>query len=144
MTVVWRLVREKHAATTFSGVGAAKTAGRFNSLGTPVVYTSDSYALAMLEVRVHVATFRALRDRVAVSAEIDDDLVEVLEPSDLPPDCRSARPRPRRRRSATPGWRRGGRPCCGCPAWSCRSRRTTFSIRPTRTLGGSGSGRRRR
>ena len=103
MTVVWRLVREKHAATAFSGVGAAKTAGRFNSLGTPVVYTSDSYALAMLEVRVHVATFRGMRDRVAISAEIDDDMVEVLEASDLPADWRE-RPAPTSTQALGDAW----------------------------------------
>ena len=108
MTVVWRLVRKKHAATAFSGVGAAKTARRFNSLGTPVVYTSDSYALAMLEVRVHVATFRGMRDRVAVSAEIDDDLVEVLEASDLPPDWQE-RPAPTSTQALGDAWVASGR-----------------------------------
>ena len=108
MAVVWRLVREKHAATAFSGVGAAKTGGRFNSPGTPVVYTSDSYALAMLEVRVHVATFRGMRDRVAVSAEIDDDLVDVLAAADLPPDWRE-RPAPTSTQALGDAWIASGR-----------------------------------
>ena len=108
MTVVWRLVRREHAATAFSGAGAAKTAGRFNSLGTPVVYTSDSYALAMLEVRVHVATFRGMRDRVAISAEIDDDLVEVLEASDLPADWQE-RPAPTSTQALGDAWVASGR-----------------------------------
>lgn len=108
MTIVWRLVRKRHAATAFSGVGAAKTAGRFNSLGTPIVYTSDSYALAMLEVRVHVATFRGMRDRVAVSAEIDDDLVEVLTAVDLPPDWQK-RPAPTSTQALGDAWVVSGR-----------------------------------
>ncbi|MDT0631455.1 RES family NAD+ phosphorylase [Rubrivirga litoralis] len=108
MTVVWRIVREKHAATAFSGVGAARAPGRFNSMGTPVVYTSDSYALAMLEVRVHVATFRGMRDRVAVSAEVDDDLVEALTVADLPPDWQE-RPAPTSTQALGDAWVASGR-----------------------------------
>ena len=72
------------------------------------MYTSDSYALAMLEVRVHLATFRGMRDRVAVSAEIDDDLVEVLTASDLPPDWQ-ARPAPRSTQALGDAWVASGR-----------------------------------
>jgi RES domain-containing protein len=108
MTIAWRFVRKKHVATAFSGAGAARAGGRFNGLGTPIVFTSDSYALAMLEVRVHVATFRGMRDRVAVSAEIDDDLVEVLSVADLPPDWQE-RPAPTSTQSLGDAWVASGR-----------------------------------
>jgi len=39
MLVGWRIVKEKHVPTAFSGEGAAKTGGRWNSRGVAVVYT---------------------------------------------------------------------------------------------------------
>ena len=36
--VAWRLVRQRHAATAFSGEGARIFEGRWNSAGVPVVY----------------------------------------------------------------------------------------------------------
>ena len=80
----WRIVRERYVATAYSGIGAQQAGGRFNSPGTAVVYTADSYALALLEVRVHVPTFRGLRDRVVLVAEIEEELIERVTAADLP------------------------------------------------------------
>ncbi len=54
MPEAWRIVKEKHAASAFSGEGAAKTGGRWNSRGVPVVYASATKALAALETLVHL------------------------------------------------------------------------------------------
>ena len=54
MPDAWRIVKHKHGATAFSGEGAAKTSGRWNSRGVPVVYTSSTKALAALETLVHL------------------------------------------------------------------------------------------
>ena len=51
--VGWRIVKEKHAATAFSGEGARIFEGRWNSTGVPVVYCSENLALAALEILVH-------------------------------------------------------------------------------------------
>ncbi len=65
--VGWRIVKEKHAATAFSGEGAKRFPGRWNSAGTPMVYCSESLALAALEILVHTQPafirdpFRAFR-----------------------------------------------------------------------------------
>ncbi len=50
----WRIVKEKHAATAFSGEGASRTGGRWNSRGVWVVYASATQALATLENLVHL------------------------------------------------------------------------------------------
>lgn len=50
----WRIVKEKHAATAFSGEGARLYGGRWNSVGTSLVYTSGTKALAALESLVHL------------------------------------------------------------------------------------------
>jgi RES domain-containing protein len=50
--VLWRICRAPFA--DFSGNGARFYGGRWNSPGRPLVYTAESAALAVLEVRVHL------------------------------------------------------------------------------------------
>ena len=45
-----------------SGDGAARYPGRWNSLGRPVVYASETFSGAMLEILVHANIGRAPRD----------------------------------------------------------------------------------
>jgi RES domain-containing protein len=54
MPYAWRIVKARHAATAFSGEGAARTGGRWNSRGVGIVYTSSTKALAALETLVHL------------------------------------------------------------------------------------------
>lgn len=51
--VVYRLSRKKYAHE-LSGKGAALMGNRWNSKGVEMIYTSDSRALAMAEVAVHL------------------------------------------------------------------------------------------
>ena len=90
--IAWRVVSQKYAASAFDGEGARRSGGRFNSPGTPVVYASDTLALAVLEVVVHLPTYHALRERVAFHLDIPDDLIETLAEHDLPGDWRSTPP----------------------------------------------------
>ena len=48
-TEIWRLTRERYADSAFSGERARQHGGRFNSPGTPVVYTAESLPLALVE-----------------------------------------------------------------------------------------------
>ena len=75
---VWRLVHSRHAADAFSGEGAAQYGGRFNSPGVPVVYTSGSLSLAMLELIVQVGSPQRLHDFVYLTANFDSTLLEIL------------------------------------------------------------------
>lgn len=59
MTVVWRLLTSRFAATAFSGEGARLYGGRWNSKGIPVVYTAGSQSLAVLEMLVQDDPLRA-------------------------------------------------------------------------------------
>ncbi len=54
MTEIYRLVRAERAEDALSGEGARLYGGRWNPPGTPVVYASESRALAVLETFVHV------------------------------------------------------------------------------------------
>jgi RES domain-containing protein len=51
--IVYRLCKQTYA-NDLSGRGAEITGGRWNEKGIPVLYTSGSRALAVLEVAVHV------------------------------------------------------------------------------------------
>ena len=82
--VVWRLTAARHAATAFSGEGAAAYPGRWNHRGRRVVYTSDSPALAALEILANAETASVLRGRVLIRAVVPDDQVVELQEVRLP------------------------------------------------------------
>jgi RES domain-containing protein len=50
----WRIVRRSRSAEAFSGEGARRYGGRWNSPGLRIVYASDSLSLAALETLVHI------------------------------------------------------------------------------------------
>jgi RES domain-containing protein len=91
MFEAWRIVKQKHAATAFSGEGAARAGGRWNSRGTLVVYTSATRALAALETLVHLNPPVLFR-YVVIRTQFDDSLVERISPSSLPLDWRAEPP----------------------------------------------------
>ena len=51
---LWRIVKERNLDTAFTGIGARVYGGRWNHIGTAIVYTSDSLALAAMELFIHV------------------------------------------------------------------------------------------
>ena len=93
MPEAWRIIKEKHAATAFSGEGARLFGGRWNSRGVPVVYTSSTYSLAALESLVHLnpsVPFNYVASRI----KLDPALLETIPPKALPPDWREEPPPP--------------------------------------------------
>jgi len=85
--IVWRTSKTKYASSSFSGIGAVKVGGRFNSIGSPpVVYTAcDSLALALLEVLVHLPNRRTPPDFSYIKAEVPKSVSrEILVPDKLP------------------------------------------------------------
>ncbi len=88
--VLWRISKRKYADSAFSGEGARRVGGRWNSRGQGMVYTSGTLSLAALEVFVHmeiedVATMLAWI-QVDVPKEVE---VKYLEVAQLPPDWRN-------------------------------------------------------
>lgn len=77
---VYRIDREKYLSTALSGAGAAKSEGfRWNSIGTSLVYTAESRALAVLEVAVHLDLNEDLpQDRWILEIDVPDD-IQILE-----------------------------------------------------------------
>ncbi|MDB6026201.1 MAG: hypothetical protein JWM68_2424 [Verrucomicrobiales bacterium] len=93
MPEAWRIVKEKHAATAFSGEGAARTGGRWNSRGIPVVYASSTQSLAALESLVHLNP-PVLFKYVAFRLKFEESLVEIAPIKTLPADWQTQPPPP--------------------------------------------------
>jgi RES domain-containing protein len=93
MPQAWRIVKAKHATTAFSGEGAAKTGGRWNSRGVPVVYASSTKSLAALETLVHLNPPVPFQ-YVAFHLQFDAALVENIPLNRLPADWRVEPPPP--------------------------------------------------
>jgi RES domain-containing protein len=106
MPEAWRILKEKHAATAFSGEGARLFGGRWNSRGVPVVYTSSTKSLAALESLVHLNP-PVLFKYVAIRIEFDNALVEVLPARALPVDW-SVEPPPPSTKAIGDAWVRKG------------------------------------
>lgn len=80
----WRVVSETRRTTAFDGEGARLFGGRFNSRGTPVVYTSSALSLSSLELLVHVDRTRPLAQHVAIPVTLDESTLRFVDPAELP------------------------------------------------------------
>ena len=90
MTTVYQLLRSLYAANPFDGEGAYRYGGRWSSVGTRAVYTSQYQSLAMLEYFVHLDRDNPPTDLVLARAKIPDRLSRTrVAFEDLPPDWRS-------------------------------------------------------
>jgi RES domain-containing protein len=88
--ILYRLVSKQYGATianAFSGEGAKLNGQRWNSRGTPLVYTASSTEVAIVEMMGHNVPFFTLKGKYHFfSLELADDLIERLSP--LPPGWR--------------------------------------------------------
>ena len=89
----WRIVKEKHGATAFSGEGAYLVGGRWNSPGVRMVYTSGTKALAALETLVHLNPPVGFR-YVVFRVEFDEAVAEKADLATLPADWSDEPPPP--------------------------------------------------
>ena len=79
------MVKTRHAATAFDGEGARLYGARWNSRGTRVAYASNSSALAVLEVVVHLSGGGGSPVGYSlISATVPDAMIEDLDPTLLP------------------------------------------------------------
>src|ERR1039457_6697686 len=65
---VWRLYPERFRETAFTGAGGLYVASRWNHLGTAMVYTATSPALAALEFFVNLEPNEAPDDLLSAAA----------------------------------------------------------------------------
>ena len=83
MPTVFRLVRRSLATEAFTGQGAAKYGGRWNSKSVPVVYASATLSLAALETLVHIDRTLPI-EYVFFVIEVGEKLITELEKASLP------------------------------------------------------------
>ncbi len=86
--IVFRLCKSIYAHD-LSGRGAEQFGGRWNSKGTPMIYTGQSRALSTVEIAVHTPLGNLPNDYVLVTIEVPDNLHTKLEEITLPPDWQS-------------------------------------------------------
>ena len=85
--LVYRIERTKYLKTALAGIGAASSSGfRWNSKNTFIVYTSESRALSLLEITMHLDTSEDLPlDRNYLTIEIPNTVsMAEIKLKDLP------------------------------------------------------------
>jgi RES domain-containing protein len=87
--LAWRILKATHAGQAFDGEGARRHGGRWNSPGVKMVYTSDSPALAALELLTQLNDATLLPRFVLISVDVPDDGVGELNVAELPARWRS-------------------------------------------------------
>jgi RES domain-containing protein len=92
MPIGWRLLKSQRTGSAFSGEGARRWRGRWNSKGTPIVYLSEHQSLAALEVFVQMRPLSPADDFAIISAEWEPDLMETLSAPALPKNWRALPP----------------------------------------------------
>jgi RES domain-containing protein len=88
----WRI--DKPRRNAFSGEGARRFGGRWNSPGVAVVYLSEHQSLAALEIFVHLQPLVPHDKYLAYFVEWDEAQMETLSPKKLPLDWRASPPGP--------------------------------------------------
>jgi len=86
--IAYRVAGKKHAFD-LSGEGARLHGGRWNHVGTPCLYTSESRALALLEYSVNVEASEMPSHLVLLTIEVPESLFLQLRRDKLPRDWRS-------------------------------------------------------
>lgn len=102
---LFRITRAHLAHTALNGDGAARFGGRWNSPGTPMVYTATSLALAALEVLVHLDMDAAGLDYVFIEIEVAKSRIH--RPGAFPAGWDSL-PESRPARTFGDAWAKGG------------------------------------
>lgn len=77
-------MKAKHVGVAFDGEGARRFGGRWNSKGTPMVYTAGSQALAVLELLVHLEESDVLKHYCLIPVQVDESMVKKVDIKSLP------------------------------------------------------------
>jgi RES domain-containing protein len=91
--LLWRIARRPYAVDRL-GTGARDAGGRWNAIGTAVIYTGRTIEIAALERLVHIAGV-VPPDLVLVRVELPERYTsETPAVATLPPDWNAVRPGP--------------------------------------------------
>lgn len=91
MITAWRIIEARHKDDAFSGEGARRYGGRWNSKGTTIIYTAGSLALSAMEMVVNLPRPNLLREFVRIPVRIPPKLI-IDFPLDQLPNNWNSRP----------------------------------------------------
>lgn len=86
--IVYRLSKEKYK-NDLSGKGAELAGGRWNSKGVAMLYTSESRALCLAEIAVHIPIGMLPKDYFLIEIEIPENSIFTISGKQLPSDWHS-------------------------------------------------------
>lgn len=81
---LYRLTKTRFLASAWSGLGAREGGGRWNSVGTSMVYLSEAASLTMLETLVHLNAAGLLDSFTLLCIEADEGLSQTVDTAQLP------------------------------------------------------------
>ncbi|MDQ6624265.1 MAG: RES domain-containing protein [Verrucomicrobiota bacterium] len=93
MPSAWRIVNARHKDKAFTGDGALREGGRWNSIGVATVYLAAHRSLAVLEILANARANSMGEEYALIEASWDEWLMESLAERDLPADWRALPPR---------------------------------------------------
>ncbi len=103
----YRLVKRKYQDTAFDGEGARLYGGRWNSPGRACVYVASSESLALLEIMVHLESYRLLDAYALLRLTLPTESILSVGVEDLPDNWQEA-PAPAETAELGDGWLTSG------------------------------------
>ena len=103
----YRLVKRKYQDTAFDGEGARLYGGRWNSPGRACVYVASSESLALLEIMVHLESYRLLDAYALLRLTLPAESILRVGAEDLPDNWQEA-PAPAETADLGDGWLTSG------------------------------------
>ncbi|WP_404344152.1 RES family NAD+ phosphorylase [Vreelandella venusta] len=103
----YRLVKRKFQETAFDGEGARLYGGRWNSPGNACVYVASSESLALLEIMVHLESYRLLNAYALLRLTLPAESILSVGVDDLPDHWQEA-PAPAETAELGDGWLASG------------------------------------
>ena len=81
--IVFRFTPEQYSYD-ISGEGASLYGGRWNSIGFPVVYTSITISLSLLEILIYSSSYDQMQNNILVRIEVPDTTARIISETVLP------------------------------------------------------------
>lgn len=82
--ILYRLTKTKYLSTAWTGYGAKEAGGRWNSVGIPMVYVSETASLTMLETLVHLHAAQILEYFTLLRIDVPVDQIQIADMDELP------------------------------------------------------------
>ncbi|OIN32437.1 hypothetical protein AO411_2028670 [Salmonella enterica subsp. enterica serovar Sarajane] len=82
--ILYRLTKTKYLSTAWTGYGAKEAGGRWNSVGVPMIYVSETASLTMLETLVHLYASQFLDYFTLLRIDVPDNQIQSADMRELP------------------------------------------------------------